>query len=260
MRIVSWNVNGIRACVRNGLIDFLSSAQADVVCMQEVRALTNQLPAQIKDLNDWFYRLHSADPSFKKGYSGVAIFAREEPLFMYDTTLGSSYDREGRFICFEWENLVVASVYFPNGSGKNRDNSRVPYKLAFTKRVFEWIRPLADSKPTLIAGDFNTAHHEIDLARPKENQETSGFLPDERNALSEITDQGWTDTFRSLHPDGQGHYTWWRQWGGARENNVGWRIDYIFANRLIDNRLSNAFVWPDVLGSDHCPIGVDLSP
>ena len=154
---------------------------------------------------------------------------------------------------------AVASVYFPQGSGRNRDNSRVSYKLDFYAAVFDRLQTLRRRGPVLVAGDYNTAHAEIDLARPKSNVKTSGFLPEERAELTRWIDAGWVDTFRARHRDEPGHYTWWRQWGGARENNVGWRIDYVFASKSAARRVTDAFIWPEVTGSDHCPAGVDVS-
>ena len=154
--------------------------------------------------------------------------------------------------------LVVASVYFPKGSGKDRDNSRVPYKLAFYGAVFDRVERLRRRGPVFVMGDYNTAHEPIDLARPKTNNKSSGFLPEERAELSRWLEKGWVDIFRKRHPDEPGHYTWWRQWGDARTNNVGWRIDYVLASPSAARKVSDAFIWPEVLGSDHCPVGVDL--
>ena len=154
--------------------------------------------------------------------------------------------------------LAVATVYFPKGTGKERDNSRVPYKLAFYDAVFERVQRLKRRGPVFVIGDYNTAHEAIDLARPKTNQKTSGFLPEERAEFSRWTDAGWVDTFRAQHPTKEDHYTWWRQWGGAREKNVGWRIDYVLASASAAPRVRDAFIWKQVLGSDHCPVGVDI--
>jgi len=195
----------------------------------------------------------------RPGYSGVAIFSRHEPDDV-QTSLGEPrFDAEGRFILARFGRLRVASIYFPKGSGRERDNSRVPYKLDFYQAVFEEVQRLKRAGPLLVMGDYNTAHTEIDLARPKSNTKNSGFLPEERAELGRWLEAGWADTFRRRHPDAEGHYTWWAQWGDARRNNVGWRIDYVLASPAADRRIRDAFIWPDVTGSDHCPVGVDLS-
>ena len=155
--------------------------------------------------------------------------------------------------------MAVASVYFPKGSGPERDNSRVAYKLAFYGAVFERLQQLRRRGPVIAMGDYNTAHQEIDLARPNANRKSSGFLPEERAELSRWLEAGWVDTFRARHPGEGGHYTWWRQWGNARADNVGWRIDYVLASPSAARRVRDAFIWPDVTGSDHCPVGVDLA-
>ena len=154
--------------------------------------------------------------------------------------------------------LSVASVYFPKGSGKDRDNSRVPYKMDFYRAGYERIQLQRKVGPVFVTGDYNTAHHTIDIARPKSNLKASGFLPEERDELSRWEQAGWVDTFRHKHPDEPDHYTWWRQFGGARKDNVGWRIDYVFASKTANHRVKNAFIWPKIMGSDHCPVGVDL--
>ena len=176
-----------------------------------------------------------------------------------ETSLGEArFDDEGRFIVAHFGRLAVASVYFPKGNGKNRDNSRVSYKLDFYRAVFDRLNQLRRCGSVYVLGDFNTAHHEIDLARPKGNHKASGFLPIERDMLTQVLSEGWVDTFRATHTDEPDHYTWWRQFGGAREKNVGWRIDYVYASSSAMKRVKEAFIWPNVLGSDHCPVGVDL--
>lgn len=255
MRVVSWNVNGLRACARKGFVEFLAGAAADVVGLQEVRAFPDQLDEPVRRPPGWHAYFAPAE---RPGYSGVALYARR-PADAVETGLGDRrFDAEGRFIVARFGRLRVASVYFPKGSGRDRDNSRVPYKLDFYAAVFERIQRLKRAGPLLVMGDYNTAHREIDLARPASNRKTSGFLPEERAELDRWLDAGWQDTFRARHPDQSGHYTWWAQWGSARQNNVGWRIDYVLASPAAARRVSNAFIWPEVTGSDHCPVGVDL--
>ena len=255
MRIVSWNVNGLRACTKKGFLDFLDRCDADVVALQETRAFEDQLEEGVAKPDGWYTYFHPAE---RPGYSGVAIYSRQEPTRV-ETSLGiKEFDTEGRYLCVTYGRLAIASVYFPNGSGKDRDNSRVPYKLDFYRKVFSKMQHKRKSGPVYIAGDYNTAHHEIDLARPKTNKKASGFLLEERDELSRWEEAGWVDTFRKSHQEEEGHYSWWRQFGGARESNVGWRIDYVFASPSAANKVRKAFIWPGEMGSDHCPVGVDL--
>ena len=255
MRIVSWNVNGLRACAKKGFLEVLENSGADVMCLQEVRAFPQQLPPDVLAPAGWHVAFNPAE---RPGYSGVAIYSRVKPTACQSTLDVAEFDEEGRFLVARFGRLSVASIYFPKGSGKDRDNSRVPYKLAFYAAVFERIQKLRRNGPVLVTGDYNTAHAAIDLARPKGNVKSSGFLPEEREEISRWVDAGWVDTFRKRHPGEEGHYTWWRQFGGARENNVGWRIDYVFASPSADRKVTRAFIWPEVAGSDHCPVGVDL--
>lgn len=255
-RIVSWNVNGLRACVRKGFHDFLAASEADVIGLQEVRAFPAQLDDATRAPDGW----HAAfAPAERAGYSGVAIYSRHEPSRVTVGVGDPRFDVEGRVITAHFGRTAVLSVYFPKGSGKDRDNSRVPYKLDFYAAVFDWIERLRRRGPVFVVGDYNTAHEAIDLARPKTNHKTSGFLPEERAVLTDWCAAGWVDTFRAQHPGAEGHYSWWRQWGGARERNVGWRIDYVFASPSAQKRVAGAFIWPHVVGSDHCPVGVDLA-
>ena len=255
-RIVSWNVNGLRACAKKGFLDFLASSRADVVGIQELRAFPSQLPEAVRAPAGW----HAAFvPAERKGYSGVALFSRQPPDRI-ETRLGiDEYDVEGRLLIAHFKRLAIATVYFPKGSGTARDNSRVPYKLGFYAALFERLQALRRRGPVFVMGDYNTAHTPLDLARPKTNAKTSGFLPTERDELTRWLDAGWQDTFRRQHPGEGDHYTWWRQWGNARADNVGWRIDYVLASPSAAKRVCDAFIWPDVMGSDHCPVGVDVA-
>ena len=191
------------------------------------------------------------------GYSGVAIYSRAKPdeveIRLHD---GVSTWKAGSSPQFGRRSIV--NGYFPKGSGSKRDNSRVPYKLDFYAAVFERVQKLRRRGAVFVIGDYNTAHEAIDLARPKTNEKTSGFLPEERAEITRWIAAGWIDTFRARHPGEEGHYTWWRQWGGARENNVGWRIDYVLASPSAAKRVPDAFIWPEVRGSDHAPVGVDV--
>ena len=255
MRVVSWNVNGLRACAKKGFVESLRRSDADIVGLQEVRAFADQLPDEVRNLDGWHIHFNPAE---RPGYSGVALISRQPPTRI-ETSLGEPrFDVEGRLQIAQFDRLTVINAYFPKGSGKDRDNSRVPYKLDFYRAVFDWAQKLRRRQPVLVIGDYNTAHQEIDLARPKDNVKNSGFLPEERAELDRLFDAGWVDTFRRLHPGEAGHYSWWSQRGGARARNVGWRIDYVLASPAAMKRVREAFIWPAVMGSDHCPVGVDL--
>jgi exodeoxyribonuclease-3 len=256
-RILSWNVNGIRAAAKKGFADWLTDSPAEIVGVQEVRAEVAQIPAEIRELDKWHAAYHPAE---RKGYSGVGLYSRRQPDRI-DTSLDEArFDCEGRVQIAHFGRLAIANVYFPNGNGKDRDNSRVPYKLDFYRALFERVQKLRKSgRRVLVMGDFNTAHKDIDLARPKANRETSGFLPEECAELDRWIDAGWIDTFRAFEP-GPDRYTWWSQRFGVRARNVGWRIDYVLASPAAMKFVSDAFIQPGVMGSDHCPLGVDVAP
>ena len=260
MRVLSWNVNGIRACTKRGFAGFLERCGADVLGVQEVRALPEQIPDETRAPAGWHATF---SPAERLGYSGVGLYARPEPERVETSLDEPRFDAEGRFVAGRFRadgggRFAVVNCYFPKGSGKDRDNSRVPYKLGFYRAVFDRAEDLRREGPVLVIGDYNTAHREIDLARPRANVKNSGFLPEERAELDRWLDAGWTDTFRALHPDEPDHYSWWAQRGGARARNVGWRIDYVLASPEAMERVRGAFIWPDELGSDHCPVGVDI--
>jgi exodeoxyribonuclease-3 len=257
VRVVSWNVNGLRACARQGFDGWLRRARADVVALQEVRALPEEAGAAVRVPRGWHAQWVAAE---RRGYSGVALLARRRPDEVHVGLGVPRFDREGRLVTARFGRLVVMNGYFPKGSGPNRDNSRIPYKLAFTRAVRRQAEALRErGRDVLVVGDFNTAHQPIDLARPRENVENSGFRPEERAELDRWMRAGWVDTFRHLHAE-PGHYSWWSQRQGARTRNVGWRIDYVLASPDAMAHVTRAFIWPQVQGSDHCPVGVDLDP
>jgi exodeoxyribonuclease-3 len=228
-----------------------------VVGIQELRAEATDLDPSLRAPRGF----HAAfQPALRPGYSGVALFARRLPDRV-DTNLGEPrFDCEGRLQIAHFGRLAVANVYFPKGSGWHRDNRRVPYKLDFYRALFERLERLRRSgKRLLVMGDFNTAHREIDLARPRDNRDTSGFLPEERLELGRWLAAGWVDTFRHFE-SGPGHYTWWSQRSGVRARNVGWRIDYVLSSPSALPFVRAAFIHSHVMGSDHCPVGVDLDP
>lgn len=255
LSIVSWNVNGIRAAAKKGFADWLDSCKADIVGVQEVRAEIDQIPAGIESPDGYSTHFFAAE---RKGYSGVGLFSKFEPDDIVTTMGNKSFDVEGRLQLACFGKLTLANVYFPNGNGKERDNSRVPYKLDFYRCLFDMLeKNRRAGKAILVMGDFNTAHTEIDLARPKANEETSGFLPEERAEFSRWIDAGWVDTFRHFE-QGPHHYSWWSQRGGARKRNVGWRIDYVLASPGAMKHIKAAAIHPDIHGSDHCPVSVKI--
>ena len=253
MRIASWNINGIRACARKGFGEWLDASTAGIVALQEVRARLEQVPEDLRERQGWHFDLVAAE---RKGYSGVALFSRNAPDSVRSEIGEPEIDCEGRLQIARFGRLRLVNAYFPNGNGKNRDLSRIPYKLDFYRRLYDELET-AKTRGDLVMGDFNTAHREIDLARPKQNRETSGFRSEEREELDRWLSHGWVDTFR-LFCDEPGHYTWWSQRFGVRERNIGWRIDYILASPGAAPFVRGAAIHPEVMGSDHCPLSVEV--
>ncbi|PRQ05347.1 Exodeoxyribonuclease [Enhygromyxa salina] len=257
MRVLSWNVNGLRASAKKGFRAWLSNSGAEIVGVQEVRARPEQLPEDLRDPDDWHAHFVPAE---RPGYAGVGLFAARAPDSQLATLGIPRFDVEGRVQLARFGRLTVVNAYFPNGNGRDRDNSRVPYKLDFYRAVFELVqRRRRAGQRVLVMGDFNTAVRELDLARPKQNKNTSGFLKEERDELERWFAAGWLDSFREFEGGG-GHYSWWSQRGTARARNVGWRIDYILASPNLRPFLRGAFIQPEVQGSDHAPVGVELDP
>lgn len=256
MRIVSWNVNGIRSAHAKGFGRYLRSCDADIIALQEVRATPDQVPKPLQAPKGW--HTHIA-PAQKLGYSGVGLFSRR-PWDALEHTVGHKpFDSEGRIQRARFGRLHLVNGYFPNGNGKNRDLSRIPYKLKFYRHLKALLQPLVDrGDPVLVMGDFNTALEDIDLARPKDNVANSGFRPEERAAMREWLEGGWVDTFRHFNQDG-GHYTWWSQRPGVRAKNIGWRIDYVLASPAAMKFVRAAAIHPQTRGSDHCPISVEVN-
>jgi len=253
-RIVSWNVNGLRACVRKGFLDWLGNHRPDIVALQEVRALPEQLPPEAREPEGY----HAFwNPAERRGYSGVGLLSREEPLRVWSGGLGSAHlDSEGRLLVSDHGDFLLYTVYFPNGGN---DHARVPFKLEFSEAVLQHAEESrAAGRSVVICGDVNTAHREIDLARPRANVNTTGFLPEERAWVDRLLEHGWVDIFRERHPGEGGHYTWWSNRAGARERNVGWRIDYFFVSPDLVDRVASVRHLPHVTGSDHCPIELEL--
>ncbi len=255
MRVLTWNVNGLRSCEGKGFSRWLAGSGAVVVGVQEVRARPEQLPPHLTRPEGWHAHVQPAE---RPGYSGVGLFARRAPDDLGAALGERRFDVEGRLQWARFGRLTVVNAYFPNGNGPDRDASRVPYKLDFYRALFDLVERLRrGGRRVLVMGDYNTAHREIDLARPRENVRTSGFRPEEREELDRWLRAGWVDTFRRVEP-GPGHYSWWSQRAGVRARNVGWRIDYVLCTPNVLPFLRHAFLCPGVTGSDHCPAGVDL--
>jgi exodeoxyribonuclease-3 len=250
-RIASWNVNGIRAAARKGLLDTMVKLDADVVCLQEVKALPEQLPGEL--LAPEGYHAYFA-PAERKGYSGVATYCKERPV-RHGTMEVERFDVEGRLLVTEFDSLVVVNAYFPNSQENGR---RLPYKLDFGNTLRSALSEHArGGKPVVLSGDYNIAHTEIDLERPKENEQNPGYLPEEREWMTKFLDDGWVDTFRMFTTEPR-HYTWWSYRAGARERNVGWRIDYHCVPESAAGRVTNSYIRPDIHGSDHCPVVIEI--
>lgn len=253
LNLYSWNVNGIRAAQKKGFLQWLHQTSPDILSIQETKAHPDQLDAELRQPEGYFAYWAAAE---KKGYSGVALFSKVEPNRVRLGLGIEEYDREGRTIVAEYNDFVFIGAYFPNGS---RDHHRVPFKMAYKAAFLQFCNDLQlQGRPVIFCGDVNTSHKEIDLARPKQNQKTTGFLPEERVWLDEVVAQGYLDTYRTVYPEQAGAYSWWSNIGGARGRNVGWRLDYFFTSPDLREKIVDARIHAHVLGSDHCPVSLSL--
>ena len=252
LTLLSWNVNGIRAVYRKDFLTWLAAASPDILCLQETKADAEQLPWDLRQPDGYHAYWHGS--SRKRGYSGTGLLTRLAPEHVQFGLGVDAFDQEGRTIIAHYASFILINCYFPNGS---RDHSRVPFKLAFYDAFLDRCQALrAEGKAIIVCGDVNTAHHEIDLTHPKTNQNTTGFLPEERAWMDAFVAAGYVDTFRHLYPDLRDQYTWWSMPTRARDRNVGWRIDYFFVNEEALSDVTAAFILPEVMGSDHCPVGI----
>lgn len=250
MKLISWNVNGIRAALRNGLADFVSSERPDILCLQETKATPD-----VVELPEAFGRYSAFwNSAEKKGYAGTAIFTKTKPLRVTQGIDVADHDREGRVLTAEFADFFLVNVYVPNSK---RELTRLPYRQEWDRDFFAYLRRLERTKPVIFCGDLNVAHREIDLARPKDNVKNHGFTPEERAGFDAFVGAGFVDVFREFET-GDGHYTWWSQMSGARARNIGWRIDYFVCSSALRPRLKRAWIYRDVTGSDHCPVGLEL--
>ena len=252
MKLISWNVNGIRAAEKKGFLNWLDIWNPDILCIQETKAHQDQLSEDLIKNHGYFTYFNSAQ---KKGYSGVATFTKKEPLFVQKGLGIDRFDSEGRVLITEHTEFLLYNIYFPNGQ---KNEERLQYKLDFYDELLPIINEQVESGiNVIVAGDWNTAHKPIDLARPKDNINNSGFMPVERRQLDEYVDNGWIDTFRVFHNEAE-RYSWWTYRFGARERNIGWRIDYFFVNASFIDKAIDADIHDDVMGSDHCPVSLTL--
>lgn len=262
LNIISWNVNGIRAVIKKGyFLEFIETYKPDILCLQETKAERGQVEIDLPQYEEFWN-----SSSSKKGYSGTAIFTKQKPLSvqlgMTSPENGQVDDQgrdaalEGRIITAEFDAFYLTTVYTPNAKD---DLSRLQFRHKKWDPLFlEHVKNLEKTKPVIFCGDLNVAHEEIDLARPKDNIGNKGFTVEEREGFANFIEAGFVDTFRAAHPGENGHYTWWAQWAKARERNVGWRIDYVLVSKILQKNIEKAFIIPEVLGSDHCPVGIEI--
>jgi exodeoxyribonuclease-3 len=253
LKLISWNVNGIRAAQRKGFLDWLAEAQPDILGVQETKAQPDQLDDELRSPEDYHTFWASAK---KKGYSGVALYSRPEPESVQVGLGIDEYDDEGRTLVADYGDFVFITAYFPNGQA---DLSRLPYKMRYKTDFLTFCNKLrAQGKGVIFCGDVNTSHMPIDLARPKQNEKNTGFLPEERVWIDQVIAEGYIDTFRHFNPELEGAYSWWSMRSGARERNIGWRLDYFFISSDLLDRVESVGICTDVMGSDHCPVELVL--
>ena len=249
MKLISWNVNGIRACLNKGFEEFFREIDADIFCIQETKCQEGQIELEF----DGYYSFwNSAE---KKGYSGTAIFTKKKPK---NVTYGigiEEHDKEGRVITLEFDNFYMIDIYTPNSK---RELERLEYRQVWEDEIRKYLLKLKKEKPVIMCGDLNVAHKEIDLKNPKTNRGNAGFTDEEREKMTELLNAGFIDTFRLLYPDKENAYSWWSYMGRAREKNVGWRIDYFIVSEDIKDKIKETMIYPEILGSDHCPVGLEI--
>lgn len=249
MKLISWNVNGIRACLNKGFLDFFNEEKADIFCIQETKMQEGQ--AELK-LEGYYQYWNSAE---KKGYSGTAIFTKIKPLNVSYGIGIEEHDKEGRVITLEFDKFYMVNVYTPNSK---RELERLEYRMVWEDEFRKYLLKLNGTKPVIMCGDLNVAHKEIDLKNPKTNRHNAGFTDEERNKMTELLNSGFTDSFRYLYPEKENIYSWWSYMFHAREKNAGWRIDYFIVSKLIETKIKEAKIYTEILGSDHCPVGLEI--
>ena len=253
MKLISWNVNGLRAVINKGFEDFFKNINADIFCVQETKMQENQLDDNILKIFDGYYQYWNS--AIKKGYSGTAIFSKIKPL---NVTYGigiEEHDQEGRVITAEFDEFYLVNCYTPNSK---RELERLDYRMIWENEFREYLIKLNKTKSVILCGDLNVAHKEIDLKNPKTNRRSAGFTDEERDKMTQLLDSGFTDSFRYLYPDKEDCYSWWSYMFHAREKNVGWRIDYFIVSKSIENTIKESNIYSEIMGSDHCPVGIEL--
>ncbi len=249
MRLISWNVNGLRACVGKGFLDFFHEIRADAVCLQETKMQPDQLTLELEGYEQYW------NSAVKKGYSGTAVFTRHSPISVKNGMDLPEHDSEGRVITCEFEEFYLVTVYTPNAQN---ELARLDYRMTWDDAFRQYLLELDAKKPVVVCGDMNVAHKEIDLKNPKTNERNAGFTREERDKFTQLLESGFTDTFRYLHPDLTGAYSWWSYRFKARQNNAGWRIDYFLVSDRLKDKVVTASILPEVTGSDHCPVMLEL--
>lgn len=249
MKLISWNVNGLRACINKGFMDFLRSSDADIFCIQETKMQPEQADFTIDGYKQYW---NSAE---RKGYSGTAVFTKIPPLSVQNGIGIDEHDHEGRVITLEFEDFFLVNVYTPNSQ---RDLARLAYRMKWEDDFRDYLIELDTVKPVIVCGDMNVAHREIDLKNPKTNRKNAGFTDEERGRMSTLLESGFTDSFRFFYPDKTECYSWWSYMFHAREKNAGWRIDYFIVSKALEDKLQDSLIYPEVMGSDHCPVGLIL--
>ena len=250
MKLISWNVNGIRACVNKGFKDFFKEINADIFCIQETKCQIDQIELEFEGYKSFW---NSAE---KKGYSGTAIYTKEKPISVKYGIGIEQHDKEGRVITLEFKNFFMVNIYTPNSK---RGLERLEYRQVWEDEIRKYLLDLNKIKPVIMCGDLNVAHNEIDLKNPKTNRRNAGFTDEEREKMTQLLESGFTDSFRYLYPDKKEAYSWWSYMGHAREKNVGWRIDYFIVSKSIENCIKEAKIHSDILGSDHCPVELEIN-
>ena len=250
MKLISWNVNGLRAAVTKGFMDSFEALDADMFCLQETKLQPEQIQLELPGYEQYW------NSAVKKGYSGTAIFTRVKPLSVTYGIGIEEHDQEGRVITAEFENFYLVTCYTPNSQ---RELARLEYRMTWEDAFREFLLELDAKKPVILCGDLNVAHEEIDLKNPKTNHKNAGFTDEERAKMTELLAAGFTDTFRKLYPDTTDAYSWWSYMGKARDRNVGWRIDYFITSKSLDDKIVDAKIHPQIMGSDHCPVELEIS-
>ena len=253
MKIISWNVNGLRAVVKKGFKDFFDRMDADIFCIQETKMQLDQLDEETKSIFDEYYEYwNSAE---RKGYSGTAIFSKQEPISVKNGIGIEEHDNEGRVITLEYEEFYLVNCYTPNSK---RELERLPYRMIWEDEIRKYLKKLSSIKPVIYCGDLNVAHNEIDLKNAKSNKGNCGFTDEERGKMTKLLGSGFTDSFRFKYPNKTDSYTWWSYMGKAREKNIGWRIDYFIVSDKIKDKINDVIIHDDIMGSDHCPVELDI--